>query len=242
MLKSALKRTMRHLGFDLRRYRPDSSENARLTRMLALHKVNLVFDIGANIGQFGKSLREVGYMGRIVSFEPISACWEQLVAMSRTDPLWEIAPRSALGEEDGEIEMHVSRNSVSSSVLDMLSSHLAAAPDSGYVRNEITPLRRLDTVGEEYLREDSRLFIKMDTQGYEAQVLQGAENTLHKAIGLHVELSLVPIYAGQLLYDDIVPQLKGKGFELWDINPFFIDPRSGRLLCADGTFFRPDLA
>jgi len=238
MLRSILKRTIRHLGFDLMRYQPDSSESARFIKMLTLHKVDLVFDIGANIGQFATSLRESGYNGRIVSFEPVSASWEQLAEASHIDPLWMVAPRSAVGEEDGEIEMHVSRNSVSSSVLKMLDSHIAAAPDSDYVRSEKLPLRRLDTVGTPYMQEDSTPFIKIDTQGYEAQVLRGAECLLQKAAGLQVELSLIPLYSGQLLYDELIGYVKSKGFELWGINPVFIDAHSGRLLQADATFSR----
>jgi len=88
------------------------------------------------------------------------------------------------------------------------------------------------------MQEDSTPFIKIDTQGYEAQVLRGAECLLQKAAGLQVELSLVPLYAGQVLYDELISQVKSKGFELWGLTPVFIDAQSGRLLQADATFFR----
>jgi FkbM family methyltransferase len=173
MLKSYLIRAIRHFGFEPLLYQPDSSRTAHSLRVLSTHNVNLVFDVGANIGQFGRSLREAGYRGRIVSFEPLSAAWEQLAATSRKDSLWEVAPRTAIGSEDGEIDLHIAGNSVSSSALEMLSMHENIAPESRYVGSEKAPLRRLDSVGFEYLRPDSVPILKIDTQGYEDRVYMG---------------------------------------------------------------------
>ena len=237
-LKRLTKRFARYFGVDLRRYDPSTSETAQFMAMLSAHEINLLFDVGANAGQFGESLREAGYGGRIVSFEPLSAAREQLLSAGRNDPLWDIAPRAAIGSEDGEIEINVSENSVSSSVLNMLDTHTSAAPGSAYVGSEKVPLWRLDTIAPDYLTSDSVLFIKIDTQGYEDRVLQGATALLTRAIGLQLELSLVPLYDGQRLYDELISQLKELGFELWGMFPAFIDPTSGRLLQVDATFFR----
>jgi FkbM family methyltransferase len=236
--KNFAKRSIRHFGFDLRRYRPASSDDAQFMAMVSAHKVDLIFDVGANIGQFGRQLRNAGYGGRIVSFEPLTAARNHLLVTSNNDPLWEIAPQAAIGNEDGEIEIHVAGNSVSSSVLDMLDAHASAAPGSAYVGCEKVPLRRLDTIAPDYLHPDATLFIKIDTQGYEDRVLQGAHNLLARAVGLQLELSLVPLYDGQRLYDEMIVQLKALGFDLWAMTPAFIEPTNGRLLQVDATFFR----
>jgi FkbM family methyltransferase len=238
MLKSILKRAFYQLGFDVRRFDPVSSEGARLMAMFSAHRINLVFDVGANIGQFGQSLRSFGYRGRIVSFEPLLPAWDRLVKTSRRDPQWEVAARTALGSEDGEIEMNVASNSVSSSVLTMLDAHVKAAPHSVYVKRERLPLRRLDSIGPKYIRDESIVLIKIDTQGFEAQVLEGASGILARTVGLHLELSLVPLYEGQSLYLQMIGQLISLGFELWAIIPGFTDPSSGRLLQVDAVFFR----
>ena len=237
-MKSLVRYLFRRLGFDIRRYNPVPSQYAQLVRMLSAHRINLVFDVGANAGQFGHFLRDAGYSGRIVSFEPLSIAWEQLLEASRNDPLWAVASRAAIGSEDGEIEIHVAGNSVSSSVLNMLDSHANAAPGSCYVGNERVPLRRLDSIAPGYLHSDSVAFLKIDTQGYEDRVLQGATELLDKIIGIQLELSLVPLYEGQRLFDDLFKQIKAKGFELWTMSPVFVDPQSGRLLQCDVTFFR----
>ena len=238
MLKSIVKRMIRWAGFDLKRFNPSYSEDAMLMAVFSAHNVNLVFDVGANAGLYGRILRDAGYHGRIVSFEPLSAVREKLLEVSSKDPLWEVAPRAAIGSEDGEIEIHVAGNTVSSSVLEMLESHRGAAPESAYVGSEKTPLQRLDTVAPDYLRDDSQLFIKVDTQGYEDQVLKGAEHLLPKAVGLQLELSLVPLYKDQCLFTEMVARCNALGFNLWTISPVFGDSRTGRLLSVDAIFFR----
>lgn len=238
MPKSFFKRVIRKFGFDLRRYRPESSDDAQLIAMLAAHRINLILDVGANKGQFGRQLRNAGYEGRIVSFEPLVFARKALIAACKGDPRWEVAPQAAIGSEDGETEIHVAGNSESSSILNMLDSHAAAAPGSVYVGSEKVPLRRLDALAQDYLQRDSILFVKIDTQGYEDRVLQGAPNILARARGLQLELSLVPLYEGQRLYDEMIDQLKDLNFELWGVTPTFVDPKSGRLLQIDATFFR----
>lgn len=237
-MKSLAKRIIRNFGFDVRRYRPACSESAQLQAMLSSHGVNLVFDVGANAGQFGRYLRNAGYKGRIASFEPMSAARGLLLETSKSDPLWEVAAQAAIGSEDGEIKLNIAGNSVSSSVLRMLDTHARAAPGSSYSGSEMVPLRRLDSLAQDYLLTDSVPFLKIDAQGYEDRVLGGAANTLRKVIGLQLELSLIPLYEGQVLYDDLVPRLRSLGFELWDMTPVFVDKATGRLLQIDATLFR----
>lgn len=238
-MKSIVKRFFRACGYELKVFNPATSESAQFMQMLSTHKVNLVLDVGANVGQFGqKNLRDAGYSGRIVSFEPTLEAWNKLVARSNNDQNWTVAPRTAIGNADGEIEIHISSNSQSSSILDMLATHSEAAPESRYIGSERVPLCRLDSVATGYLAEDSVVFLKIDTQGYEDRVLDGAKNLLTKVVGLQLELSLVPLYENQRLYDNLISQLKLSGFELWAVSPAFVDPKNGRLLQMDATFFR----
>jgi FkbM family methyltransferase len=238
MLKSTVRRTFHSLGFELTRYNPSHSEDARFLAMLSAHHVDLVFDIGANTGQFGRHLRDSGYRGRIVSFEPLPSEWNRLVEVSGNDSLWQAAPRCAIGSADGEIEIHVAGNSASSSALNMLDSHRNAAPESAYIGTERVPLRRLDSIAPDYLTSDSVFLIKIDTQGFESEVLKGAAAALKSAVGLSLEISFVPLYEGQALFEDMYAQIRALGFEAWDFKPAFVDDQSGRLLQADVTFFR----
>lgn len=237
-MKSLAQRLFRHAGYELRRYRPTSSERAQLMAILKHHGVNLVFDVGANSGGFGRHLRELGYRGRIVSFEPLKAAHDELLSAAARDKAWSVAMRCAIGAQNGEVEMHVAANSESSSVLTMLDAHALAAPESRIVGTERVPLRTLDSLASEYLSDTTRLFLKIDTQGFEEQVLEGASKTLSRAFAVQLELSLVELYAGQKLMLEMIEIMKGTGFDLWGVAPVFSDPASGRALQMDGIFSR----
>lgn len=233
-----IRRTANRFGIDIHRYRPAESLGSRLSMMLEHHGVDVLLDVGANIGQFAREIREAGFGGRIVSFEPLQDAHAKLLQKSDHDDNWQVAPRVAIGDQEGQVEINVAGNSFSSSILNMLPDHEKAAPDSSTVGVEQTPLAPLDIAARSYLRDDDLTFIKIDTQGYEDRVLEGAADILARAAGLHVELSFVPLYEGQPLFDEIVEQVRAAGFCMWNIWPGIFDPESGRMLQADATFFR----
>ena len=238
MIKSALKRGVRSFGIDVVRFSPFISSAARFSAMLNWHRVNLVFDVGANVGQFGKWLRLAGYEGRIVSVEPLGDAWTTLKDATKNDRLWEVAPRCAIGAEEGELEIHVSGNSHSSSALKMLDAVTKIAPGAAYVRNELVPVNRLDSVGARYADSTSVVLIKIDTQGYEDRVLAGASGLLKNTVGVRLELNFVDLYEGQSKHDELVGKLGALGFDFWDFEAEGIDRESGRVLWGDATFFR----
>lgn len=237
-LEQLIRRSANRFGIDVHRHRPTESLHARLAAMLAYHGVDALLDVGANVGQFAGEIRRAGYGGRIISFEPLAEAHEGLLNASDGDTQWQVAPRAAIGSADGEIEINVSANSFSSSVLEVLPAHLDAAPDSAYVSKETVPLSRLDTVAPELLAASDQPFIKIDTQGYEAQVLDGAAGLLKRAVGLHFELSFVPLYEGQPLYEEMMERMRSAGFSVWGVWSGIHDPKSGRMLQFDATFFR----
>ncbi len=213
----------------------------RLCSQLASKSVNLIFDVGANTGQYARSLLEHGYGGRIVSFEPLSSAYEQLTVSCQEFSQWEVAERFALGETRAETQLNVSDNSYSSSILEMLPAHLEAAPDSHYVGQETVKVLPLDDVAGQHSKDGDVLFIKLDVQGFEKQVLTGGRGTLSQAVGLQTELSIVPLYAGQALLPEMIGFIAKSGFYLWDVIPGFSDPATGKLLQVDGIFFRENV-
>ncbi|MDJ1180587.1 FkbM family methyltransferase [Roseofilum sp. BLCC_M91] len=240
-MKKQIKQAFRNLGWELEfhKFSPDISEVARLKRLLDYHQIDLIFDVGANKGQYARYLREIGYGGKIVSFEPLSQCHDQLQALSQSDPLWEIAPQGALGDRNGEIEINVSANTLSSSVLGMLDDHVEAAPESAYINQEKVALRTLDSLAANYLTQEIQApFLKLDVQGFEMQVLAGATENLSKIKAIQLELSLVPLYEGQILLRETLDKLEEMGYELHQISPDFTDLKTGRMLQVDGIFIK----
>lgn len=237
-LRDFVKSVFSSFGLDLRRSSRSSSTSSQALAALQHIAANIVFDIGANVGQFSRQLRAAGYTGKIVSFEPLTDAHAKLLRHSCNDDLWIVHSRGALGDHTGEIEINVSQNSVSSSVLPMLDTHLKAANNSSYVSSEICPISVLDDIAPLYLSFDRNLFIKIDTQGFERQVLQGGLITLKETSGVLLELSLVPLYEGQALWLDMIEFLQAQGFNLWSIQPGFCDPSTGRTLQIDAIFMR----
>ena len=237
-IPSLVKSAIRAGGFELRRYRIQTSLDAQLARILAALEIDLVIDVGAHEGQYATLLRSIGYSGRIVSFEPLAAIHARLTQAACRDALWEIAPRTALGDADGSVRLNVSAHSLSSSILPMLPLHREAAPGSQTVGIEEAPIVRLDAVAGAYVRDARRVLLKIDTQGFEAQVLAGAERLLPSITALQIELSLAPLYDGQPLYAEMIDRVNGLGYELHALFPGFVDERTGRTLQFDGFFTR----
>ena len=162
-IEEIIRHTANRLGIDVHRYRPTETLPGLLTVMLAHHDVNLLLDVGANTGQFAKAVRNAGYRGRIVSFEPLVSAHTQLLQDSNRDTNWFVADRAAIGAEQGEVEINIAANSFSSSVLDTLPNHEKAAPDSSPIGIEKAALSQLDVAAKGYVLESDVIFCKIDT-------------------------------------------------------------------------------
>jgi len=207
-----------------------------LLGLLQQEDINLVLDVGANTGQFVADLRAAGYSGRVISFEPLASAHAALCKHAERDPNWKIADRTAIGAEPGSANMHISGNSVSSSLLEILPSHSDAEPQSSYVGSETVPVTRLDDLYVP-IHED-RVLLKIDVQGYERQVLQGARKVLDHSRAIICEMSLIPLYDGQVLAREMWDLLAAQNFEAWSLEPCYRNPTTGRMLQVDGVFVR----
>ncbi|MFT4572610.1 MAG: FkbM family methyltransferase [Hyphomicrobiaceae bacterium] len=237
-LKQLLKELLHRQGLDLVPILPAFHEGARRRRLLQYHQIDTVLDVGANIGQFASGLREeLGYRERIVSFEPLANAFAELQARSQHDPLWDVH-RYALGRSDTTQKIHVARNSVSSSIFEMLPAHESAAPESKYVATEDIEVRALDSVFHDLDCDGRQLLLKIDTQGYEAEVLHGAHKSLAATRLVQIEMSLCSLYDGQPLFPEMLKLMLSVGFEPISFETGFVDPHTGHTLQVDGFFTR----
>lgn len=237
MVKRAAKALLRRLDREL--VRRSTSYDAARARILELARVDVVLDVGANVGQYGLRLREWGFTGRIVSFEPQREQFDRLAALAARDGNWDCF-RLALGPDDAEAELTVTGRSEMSSLLSVLDD-VAESPDWRPVGTEVVPTRRLDSFAAEVLQDGERAFLKLDVQGYELEVLRGAAETLRRVEGVESELLLAPLYEGQADYHDVVARLEAEGFRLVALSPGHFHFPSGRLGDMDVIFMRaPD--
>jgi FkbM family methyltransferase len=231
----------RRAGIEVSRYYPELDWKRQLLNQLKSHHVDVVLDIGANSGQYATGLRTRAFKGRIVSFEPLPGPFSLLESKASADPLWD-CQRCALGNADGTISINVAGNAgLSSSVLPMLKSHQDAYPPANYIGTEEVPIHRLDSVAPEILRPTDIAFLKMDVQGFEKQVLAGGKSTVNdRCVGMQLELSFLPLYEGDMLIREALYLIYSLGFTMTGLLPGFMDARNGRMLQADGIFFRQD--
>jgi FkbM family methyltransferase len=207
-------------------------------RKILFHSQNIdfVFDVGANNGGYAKYLREIGYENDILSFEPLTSAYNELLSFTSNDNKWE-ALKLALGDENKKNEINISNNSHSSSLLPMDKNHEIGDPTSKYIDKELVETIKLDDIFDNYC-SDKNVLLKIDTQGYEKFVLLGALKSLSKIKMIQIEMSLVTLYEGSWLFDDIKIFLEKNGFILVSIENGFYNNENGTLYQVDGIFIK----
>jgi len=205
--------------------------------LMRSYGIDLVIDVGANVGQYGEEIRRYGYRGRICSFEPVSSAFGYLEKRAARDGNW-TAVRAALGEANATLRMNVSGHSASSSLLPMLGRLADVAPESKYVATEDVSVARLDEAWDLQAYRSENALLKLDTQGYEAMVLKGAAGVLSHIKLIECELSTVALYDGQLLLIEMLNLFDELGFESVNFAPVFFDPKSRKCLQLNGIFAR----
>lgn len=233
--KQRIARSFRIFGYDLSRYLPDRHPDAQLIQLMKTYGTGLVLDVGANEGQYAIDLRSNGYQGRIVSFEPLSSAYGKLARAASKDPLWQCV-NSALGSAPGRNTINIAGNSTSSSLLDMLPAHKQAAPTSIYVSTEEIQVDTVDNVLPRLDAWNGSIWLKIDTQGYEAEVLKGALESLGRIECVQLEMSLVPLYGGSESFEIMLRWMLEHGFRLVGLQPEFTDMKTGELLQVNGIF------
>lgn len=222
-----------------REFSPEMELVQRRLKLVERYKINLLLDVGASTGWYAQKMRKMGYRHRIISFEPLSNAFKKLKENAGKDPNWR-AENIALGNMNGNIKINVAGNSVSSSILSMLPVVTSIIPQAAYTGWEEVEIYKLDRIFDQIYKPGDSIFLKIDTQGYEKQILKGGRKSLKKIKGLQIESSLVPLYRHENLLGEMLRYTKKLGYSLMSIEPGFNNPETGQLLQVDLIFFRND--
>jgi FkbM family methyltransferase len=238
-MKNIIKTLFRSVGLDLVKHPyTDITSSLDYLKLLNNHQVDMVLDVGANVGQYASDLFKIGYKGKIVSFEPMSKEYEVLKKAAASNSNWIVAPQAAIGDYNGEVEINISENSVSSSILPLTDYVKQTAPETRYVSSEKVKIQPLSDAALPFIEKAERPFLKIDVQGYEEKVLLGAANIMPKLQGVHLEFSLKPLYENESSFEDMLRLVKSFGFEPCYFIPHHTTDSMGRLLQMDGVFYR----
>jgi FkbM family methyltransferase len=190
-----------------------------LKRLLNLLTIDCVIDVGANRGQFAHELRAIGYTGYLISFEPVHREYVILSESLKMDTKWR-GYQLALGAEDRTARIHVITSST------VMSSLLRPLFRFGHSEEEMEDIgmKRLDGMFDEICSSLPnfpalpRVFLKMDTQGYDLEVFKGAERCIGKILALQSELSIKPLYDNMPDYHEALHAYEQAGFEVHNLS------------------------
>lgn len=218
--------------------KPHKTRDGKISLTLKAHNIDTIIDIGANNGQTRDTLRTNGFTGNIYSIEPVPALQDVLKSKAAKDSNWHILPPLAIGDKNGTCELNISAASDMSSVMTASGALMKALPDTKIVETVTVPMKTLDTLYAELNLSDKNTFIKIDAQGYEMNILRAATETLKNAKGLQIEMSLFPLYEGEILFDEIIAFMKQAGFTPHMLVETNFSRRLNRQLQIDGIFFK----
>jgi len=230
-----LKKIINLFKVDIIKY--PNSDLRRRKKLMHNFKINKILDVGANTGQYASLTRKLGFKGEIVSFEPLLKAYQSLVLKSLKDKKWETY-NFALGDKTEDAFINISKNVYSSSILEITQNHLQGAPESSYIEKEKIKVKELGDIYNDLVEDSDIVFLKIDVQGFEKNVIEGAHNILHKIKGIQLEMSIVELYKGEMLLFEMINFLGTYGFKLYSLENGFYNDNTGQLLQVDGIFFR----
>lgn len=213
-MKKIVRRLLNAAGYDISRIGSNNEtiENL-LENIFRNYSVGCVIDVGANTGQYGKSLRKNGYSGHIVSFEPVRSVFEELKETAKGDPKWHCY-NLALGETSENKIINVYSSSVFASFLDANDYAKGIWKSLEKSEGETVAVVRLDDVIDEIRRltECNYFYLKLDTQGFDQYAFRGAKDTLKYVVAMQTELSMIHVYESMPNPLEILREFTAPGF------------------------------
>lgn len=226
----------RRIGRTIARSPLPNSLTAELRTLLVGLSISHVLDVGAHRGGFARRLRtDVGYRGTITSFEPSPRHYRVLLDVASGDPKWS-AMNLALGAQAGLAEFHQFNGDGQFDSLRPLGPHAGEYADLSLEQTIVVPTRRLDSVWPELGVAAAETFLKVDTQGFDLEVLAGAGEVLTQFPAVLLEVAVKPLYVGAPLVPEVFAAMTGNRFELTGAFPIHRYSEGLRVIEFDCTF------
>jgi len=225
-LVGAVRKIVQNLGYDV-------VHHQSLGNLLKHLEIDLLIDVGANIGQAHDKFRLAGYRGPVVSFEPHPGCFVQL--QNRPDKFGNWTRLNfAVGAEDAERTLYFGASTDQTSLLTG-----ADDPLKGSIPVRVRSLESL--WGELGLDRCKRIFLKTDAEGFDFQILQGAKKHFNHIAGGMIESRPVPEYDSETSMTEVLTFLSANGFEVCRMDADSIIAETGICTNFNVTFCRRNI-
>ena len=211
------------------------SEKLSSARQNVLKKCDFIVDIGANDGQWMNQVRKRGFKGNALCIEPIKANYKslELKELEKTSIM-----NCAVGNKNGFVEINLaSNNGLSSSILELDAAHKNAAPEIEFVGKEKVKILKLSKILE--TNKYKNIYVKIDTQGYEYNVLRSiSKENFSNILAFEIETNIVSTYKETHLIEDVIKFLRQKGYQPMRLENGLGMPNFGQQLQVDIIFIR----
>ena len=190
--------------------------DTNLYTVIEEHNIDLILDVGANVGQYAQGLFSQGFKGHIISFEPGKIAHETLSAKAVNHPRWTIAPRMALGRKREMLTLHTFDRTDMNSLLPPNENAFKSFPRMTVEGTEEVQVERLDAILQDIIPKDlpaKHILLKTDTQGSELAVFEGASGCLNQITLLQLEVPVVPVYSNAPVWMDVLLPVHQSGFQ-----------------------------
>lgn len=235
MIAEAIKWGFRKVGLDVHKlYQPPENR----FKWLQEFNIRTIIDVGANRGQFAFMIQPFFPEAVIYCFEPqrdVAARLENRAHKAGIDDRL-VVFGVGLGNFNGLVKINRAVNTTDTSLLKMTDYFMGIYKSPSVFVPEEVMIRRLDDLRFKIWPE---LMVKIDVEGYESQVLRGAERTLAEAKVLYIEVTfLKERYGGQPLFDELYSRVRAMGFECAGFSQTYFHYRTGAPYYADAVFIR----
>lgn len=205
-------------GYEIFNFKKHASLNSHLLNLIKFYDIDVIIDIGANEGQFAKRMRQNGFKGRILSFEPVQKTFDKLKLAANSDNNWQVH-KLALGDKKQTAVINVSASSDLSSMLQPNDFGVSKYPKIESSYQEEIEVDLLDSFVKSNSISGNNILLKMDTQGYDLNVFRGGVNVLANVRCILSEISLIPIYDGMPSYKDVLTEYENYNFAVSGFYP-----------------------
>lgn len=247
-VKNLVKLLFNKVGLEVKYKNRSNSSYSQVRGLIRKCKATKLLDIGANIGQFADFVLGVDKNLQIFCVEPIPSAHKVLSKKYKNNNRVTILSPLVVSRKNGLTTLNVAKNSVSSSLLEMEPLHTKTAPGSEIVSQIDVEGLDLDTLFEKKLFnytdqvESSRNWvIKIDAQGAEYEIIQGAKSCFKYISGFICELSLRELYTKQTLWLSFIKKMKLLGYEPFFLQTGFSDSKTSETLQIDVGFIHKSM-